>query len=71
MLMELKFLKILFLDAAVISWVTNDPYDTDDSKKFTLGSRTDIINKIKEMIDDIMEIVNYIIEITQNFKKTA
>jgi hypothetical protein len=66
MYIELIDLYIHFLDGTVISGTTDETYDHDNRKVLALGSSIDLLNEIKETIDDAKAIINNLEKITQN-----
>jgi hypothetical protein len=60
---DLRDLSLDFEDGSVISGTTNDPYDPDDSKVFTLSSLKDIVKNIKQLMEDVKEFTDSVKDI--------
>jgi methyl-accepting chemotaxis protein len=52
---DLRDLSLHFENGSLISGITNDPYDLDDSKILTSFSLKDIVKDIKQIIEDVKE----------------
>jgi hypothetical protein len=66
---DIRDLTLHFDNETVISGITNDPYDLDDSKVLTSRALTQIFQKIKEIVDSIRDIIDSAKDLAESIEK--